>query len=162
LFEKFMSRVCQTPGILAVLLPRNHKQEETLRAAHPDWFMNAKTIIPPSVLDGLNLLWFSDLVVSGGGTMNREAAAMGVPVYSIFRGKTGGVDRGLEREGRLILIRNADEIWNKIALVRRDKTLQLFSQPQPALKDIMENIEDIIRIERIGSKNRRNPAMSDG
>ena len=48
---------------------------------------------PNRAFDGLNLIWFSDLVISGGGTMNREAAALGVPVYSIFRGKIGGVDR---------------------------------------------------------------------
>ncbi|HEX3033504.1 MAG TPA: DUF354 domain-containing protein, partial [Thermodesulfobacteriota bacterium] len=40
---------------------------------------------PPSVVEGVNLIWQSDLVISGGGTMNREAAALGVPVYSIFR-----------------------------------------------------------------------------
>ena len=54
-----------------------------------------KLIIPDHVVGGLNLIWFSDLVISGGGTMNREAAALGVPVYSIFRGKIGAVDRYL-------------------------------------------------------------------
>jgi len=48
-----------------------------------------RILIPEHVIDGLNIIWYSDFVISGGGTMNREAAALGVPVYSIFRGKTG-------------------------------------------------------------------------
>ena len=96
LLMALMERICATPGIQAVMLPRNRHQEQQLRAAHPDWFLNGKTIVPGRAIDGLNLLWFSDLVVSGGGTMNREAAALGVPVYSIFRGKTGAVDREIE------------------------------------------------------------------
>jgi predicted glycosyltransferase len=162
LLEEFMARICQTPGVRAVMLPRNRQQEEAIRRAHPNWFINAKTVIPPRVLDGLNLLWFSDLVVSGGGTMNREAAALGIPVYSIFRGKTGAVDSTLEREGRLVLIRSADEVWKKIKIVQRRKNLGMNSQPRPALKDIVDNIEDIIRIEKIKPENRNNIAMADG
>jgi len=150
LLEEFMSRVCQTPGTRVVLLPRNRRQEEAMRAAHRDWFHDSRTIVPPRALDGLNLLWFSDLVVSGGGTMNREAAALGIPVYSIFRGKTGAVDSALEHEGRLKMIRSIDEVWSKIQLVRRDKNLQPDKSFRPALKDIINNIEDIIWIERIG------------
>ena len=60
-------------------------------------------IIPDDPLNGLDLIWFSDLVISGGGTMNREAAALGVPVYSIFRGKIGAVDQYLADTGRLML-----------------------------------------------------------
>lgn len=153
LLEEFMSRVCQTPGVRAILLPRNLMQEEAMRATHPNWFTNAKTIVPPTVLNGLNLLWFSDLVVSGGGTMNREAAALGIPVYSIFRGKSGAVDRELERKGRLVLIRSTDEIWSRIRLVRRRKNVRFNGGTRTALEDIVDNIEDIIRIERIGTKN---------
>jgi predicted glycosyltransferase/peptidoglycan/xylan/chitin deacetylase (PgdA/CDA1 family) len=162
LLEEFMSRICQSPDTQVVLLPRNCHQEQALRAAHPNWFIDAKTIVPPGVLDGLNLIWFSDVVVSGGGTMNREAAALGIPVYSIFRGTTGVVDSVLEQEGRLIMIRSADEIWGKIQFVRRNKNLPLNSQPRIALKDIIDNIEDIIRIERIGSKNGNNTAKAAG
>ena len=61
----------------------------------PQWCAERRIIIPTQALDGLNLVWFSDLVVSGGGTMNREAAALGVPVYSIFSGTLGAVDGDL-------------------------------------------------------------------
>ena len=149
LLLELMSRIVQTPGIQAVLLPRNHRQGLTFRTKHAEWFSNNKTIIPSQVLDGLNLIWFSDLVISGGGTMNREAAALGVPVYSIFRGKLGAIDRMLEQEGRLINILNCDDIWTKIRFVKRDKNRRPDNEPRTALEDIVDHIEEIIRIERI-------------
>jgi hypothetical protein len=104
LFVEFMNRLCTTPKTKAVLLPRNKRQEAQIRSSHGNWFENSQVVIPMKAVDGLNLLWHSDLVVSGGGTMNREAAALGIPVYSIFRGKIGAVDRQLQKEGRLTLI----------------------------------------------------------
>ena len=82
-----------TAGVRMVILPRTAgAQGDFVRQTWPRWCEERKIIVPERALDGLNLIWFSDLVVSGGGTMNREAAALGVPVYSIFRGKLGAVD----------------------------------------------------------------------
>jgi predicted glycosyltransferase len=150
LLTALMDRICATPGIQAVMLPRNRHQEQQLRIAHPDWFQDRKTIVPGRAIDGLNLLWFSDLAVSGGGTMNREAAALGVPVYSIFRGKTGAVDRKLEQEGRLIMIQNVSEVQTRIAFKSRDKTHSPESSPRQALQNIVDHIEEIIRTEYSG------------
>ncbi|MCK7480565.1 MAG: DUF354 domain-containing protein [Candidatus Moduliflexus flocculans] len=72
--------------------------------------------------------------MSGGGTMNREAAALGVPVYSIFRGKTGAVDIMLEEEGRLGMIRSKEEVWSKIRFVRRDKNRSPDTSARGALR----------------------------
>ncbi|MDQ2911181.1 MAG: DUF354 domain-containing protein, partial [Actinomycetota bacterium] len=58
--------------------------------------------VPDRAVDGQSLIAFSDLVVSAGGTMNREAVALGVPVYTTYGGRLGGVDEMLIREGRLI------------------------------------------------------------
>src|SRR5207249_4043497 len=91
-----------------VVLPRNKHQEEVVRQQWRHLIANGKFIIPNRVLDGLNLIWHSDLVISGGGTMNREAAALGVPVYSIFRGKLGAVDRYLSSTGRLIMLKDGE------------------------------------------------------
>jgi predicted glycosyltransferase len=79
--------------------------------------------------------------------MNREAAALGVPVYSIFRGKSGAVDRKLEQEGRLILICSVPEVQTRIALTPRDKTRSPDSAPRQALQDIVNHVEEIIRTE---------------
>ena len=155
LMVALMSRVIRTPGIRAVLLPRNQTQEKAMRRKFPDWFGDDRTIVPGRVIDGLDLLWHSDLVVSGGGTMNREAAALGVPVYSIFRGTMGAVDRMLEREGRLTMIRSVDEVESKIRFVRRDKTGIPDGGRREALNDIVGYIEDIVRIERVRPFRRR-------
>jgi uncharacterized protein len=147
LLEDLMKRICRASEVRAVLLPRNEQQEKTLRAKHPEWFSGCNAIVPPRAVDGLNLLWHSDLVVSGGGTMNREAAALNVPVYSIFRGKTGAVDRRLEQEGRLIMIRTSAEVETKILFKQRDKTINRNGGARFALQDIVNHIEDIIRSE---------------
>ena len=149
LLHELMARICQTPGIRAVLLPRNARQARGFRARFPGWFEGAKTVIPPRAVDGLDLLWISDFVVSGGGTMNREAAALGVPVYSIFRGKSGAVDLSLEAQGRLSMIRHKDEVWSKIQFVRRDKTRPPNHGPRAALREIVDHIESIILIEHV-------------
>ena len=98
------------PGARVLLLPRNKNQEADLRAVWTAEIASGKIVIPARVEDGMNIIWNSDLVVSGGGTMNREAAAMGVPVYSIFRGPIGAVDRFLSEHGRLVLLENVDQV----------------------------------------------------
>jgi uncharacterized protein len=66
--------------------------------------------IPDTVLDGPNLIWISDLVLSAGGTMNREAAVLGVPAYTIFAGKLGAVDQYLIDQGRLKVLENLEQL----------------------------------------------------
>ncbi len=66
--------------------------------------------IPDTVLDGPNLIWISDLVLSAGGTMNREAAVLGVPAYTIFAGKLGAVDQYLIDHGRLQVLESLDQL----------------------------------------------------
>lgn len=151
LFERFMARLTQTPGVVGVLLPRNKKQEQELRKNWPAWFQDKKVIVPDHAVDGLNLLWHSDLVVSGGGTMNREAAALGVPVYSIFRGKIGAVDRALTQQQRLVLIETLEEVDSKIALIRRNKDAARTNSPD-ALGGIVHLIEEILATECRGAK----------
>lgn len=69
----------------------------------------ARVIVPERVYDGPSLIAAMDLVIGGGGTMTREAAALGVPSCSFFRGKLGRVDEQLEQEGRLIMLRRPAE-----------------------------------------------------
>jgi len=146
-FVKFMERVFLTPGVKAVLLPRNKAQENQIKASWPQWFRDSRVVIPDEAVDGLNLLWHSDLVVSGGGTMNREAAALGIPVYSIFRGKIGAVDRHLQSQGKMTLIESVEDVQNKILLVPRKKSDLPASGPREALREIVEQVEDIIKLD---------------
>ena len=130
------------PETKIVLLPRAEKQAALARQTWPDLLSSGKMIIPPHVVDGLNLIWHSDLVISGGGTMNREAAALNVPVYSIFRGKIGAVDRYLVEQRRLVLVENAKDL-PKIRVVRRDRPSCPSQNPAPALSRICAQIDMI-------------------
>jgi uncharacterized protein len=146
-FAQFMNRLCRTVGAKGVLLPRNKMQETDIRRRWPQWFAEAKVVVPGGAVEGLNLLWYSDLVVSGGGTMNREAAALNVPVYSIFRGKIGAVDRQLQAEGRLTLVERIEEVEEKILLKRRPKAALPTTTPRKALKQIVDHVQAIARLD---------------
>ena len=145
LLTEAINRFVRTPGARILLLPRNKRQEADLRSAWPDAIARRQILIPDHVEDGLNLIWNSDLVISGGGTMNREAAALGVPVYSIFRGKIGAVDAYLAEQGRLVLLETVDDVRTKIKTVRRDPHKQrLNEENSPALDTIVQNIISIV------------------
>jgi predicted glycosyltransferase len=145
LLKETINRFVRTPGARILLLPRNKRQEADLRSAWPDAIAQRQILIPDHVEDGLNLIWNSDLVVSGGGTMNREAAALGVPVYSIFRGKIGAVDAYLADQGRLVLLETVEDVRTKIKTVRRDPHKQrLNEENSPALDTIVQNIISIV------------------
>jgi predicted glycosyltransferase len=146
-FVEFMNRAVRTPGVKMVLLPRNQAQATQITTNWPQWFGDSKVVIPSGAVDGLNLLWHSDLVVSGGGTMNREAAALGVPVYSIFRGKIGAVDRHLQSQGKMTLIESLEDVQKKILLVPRKKNDRAVSDSREALREILDQVEDIIRLD---------------
>ncbi len=127
-----------------VLLPRNEKQVMCLKERWPDLFSKGKMRMPEHVVDGLNLIWYSDLVISGGGTMNREAAALGVPVYSIFRGKIGAVDHSLSMRGRLVLLESVRDVHTKILLVRRNRPAKPQNGDGTALSSIVKQIVAIM------------------
>ncbi|MGH9351228.1 MAG: DUF354 domain-containing protein [Terriglobia bacterium] len=142
LFHAAMDFLGQPPETKIVLLPRNSNQEHSVRRSWPELFSSGKIIIPERAVDGLNLIWHSDLVISGGGTMNREAAALGVPVYSIFRGKIGAVDRYLADQGRLVLVESAEDLRKRVVLTQRCKRQKPEGkrEGQSALEAIVGNL----------------------
>ena len=75
--------------------------------------------------------------------MNREAAALGVPVYSIFRGRIGGVDRYLATSGRLVLIETVEDLRTKLVLKQRTATNENDIERGPALESIVAGISSI-------------------
>src|ERR1700721_798805 len=127
-----------------VVLPRTPKQGHEITASWSELCASRKPFIPEGVVDGLNLIWHSDLVISGGGTMNREAAALGVPVYSIFRGKIGAVARYLAEHGRLVLLGEGEDIETKIVVQRRERASRDFAAGGTALRAISEAIISIV------------------
>jgi uncharacterized protein len=140
LFEAVLDFLGKHPEVKIVLVPRNQSQALQIRALKPHLFASGQAVIPDRVVDGLNLIWYSDLVISGGGTMNREAAALGVPVYSIFRGRIGAVDRYLATQGRLTLIEGPEQVPTKLLLQRRERPSSPSLSGQGALEAIVAHI----------------------
>jgi predicted glycosyltransferase len=96
LFPQTLEHLGRAEDVHAFVLPRTEEQREYVRGlALPS------VILPEGAVDAQSLIALADLVVSAGGTMNREAAALGVPVYTTYGGRLGGVDEELIREGRL-------------------------------------------------------------
>ena len=145
LFIGVVELLGRSSGVRMIILPRNEKtQKDLVYKTWPGWCKEGKITIPDRVVDGLNLIWHSDLVISGGGTMNREAAALGVPVYSIFRGTLGAVDKYLAERGRLIMIETQQDVESKIRLVKRRKGTEENIGDSLALKQIMTAIGEVI------------------
>jgi uncharacterized protein len=86
-----------------VVLPRTPAQREELGRA-------GGFTVPERAIDAQSLIAFSDLVVSAGGTMNREAVALGTPVWTTFEGRLGAVDAQLIAEGRLRRLASARDL----------------------------------------------------
>jgi len=143
LFAEVMTYLAEMPDLRIVVLPRNAKQEAIIVHAYPEMFESGKAVLPNCAVDGMNLVWYSDLIISGGGTMNREAAALGVPVYSIFRGRIGAVDRFLSLAGLLTLIEKRNEVRSKLRLIRRNRPEEPPAGNRAALQTIMEHLTSI-------------------
>jgi len=119
LFDLWLERVGRDPGVRVVLLPRTKEQRaRALGLGLPS------IVVPDRVIDGPNLVYHADLVVSAGGTMNREAAVMGVPAYSLFAGRMAAVDAALEALRRLVFVRGAEDL-GAIRLVKCDARSRL-------------------------------------
>jgi uncharacterized protein len=86
-----------------VVLPRTAAQREEI-ARIGDF------VVPDRAIDAQSLVAYADLVISAGGTMNREAVALGTPVFTTFEGRLGAVDEGLLREGRLLRLDDPGQI----------------------------------------------------
>jgi uncharacterized protein len=105
LFDELLRRLGERRDVRAVVLPRTPDQAARLRGlALPS------VVVPERAVDGHSLVSGADLVVSAGGTMNREAAVLGTPVYTTFAGRMGGVDERLVAEGRLLVLTSADDV----------------------------------------------------
>jgi predicted glycosyltransferase len=126
LFARVLRRLSEAAlagGTQPVVLPRVASQREELRRV-PGF------IVPEHAIDAQSLIAHADLVISAGGTMNREAVALGTPVYTTFQGRLGAVDERLIAERRLLMLADADQLDlgkrahpSAAARVRRDPRL---------------------------------------
>jgi hypothetical protein len=105
LFADLLRRLGSDQSVHAVVLPRTAEQQSAV-----DALLLPSLIVPEHAVDAQSLVALADLVVSAGGTMNREAAALGVPVYTTFAGRLGAVDEMLVREKRLEILTSPDAV----------------------------------------------------
>jgi predicted glycosyltransferase len=98
-----LSAAAVAKGVQPVVLPRVASQREELVRL-------PGLIVPERAIDAQSLIAYADVVISAGGTMNREAVALGTPVYTTFQGRLGAVDERLIGEGRLRMLTDADEL----------------------------------------------------
>ncbi|MFZ0088494.1 MAG: DUF354 domain-containing protein [Solirubrobacteraceae bacterium] len=100
LFAQVLDRL---RGAQTVVLPRTPEQRTELSGM-------GGFIVPERAIDAQSLIAYADLVVSAGGTMNREAVALGTPVFTVFEGRLGAVDEALMADGRLMRLRSPSQV----------------------------------------------------
>jgi predicted glycosyltransferase len=113
LFPMTLEHLGRLDDVHAFVIPRTDEQTDYVKSLELP-----SVIVPEQSVDAQSLIAYADLVVSAGGTMNREAAALGVPVYTTYGGRLGGVDEQLIRDGRLRPLTDP----RALELHKRDKT----------------------------------------
>lgn len=137
LLQKLIDNLLSRQDVFTFILPRTSDQREELhRYIQEKNFPTVSYLIPKKAVNGLDLAFHSDLLISGGGTMNREAALLGVPVYSIFAGKQGALDKDMEARGIIQFIRTESDV-EKIVLKKR--------QEKPHANMISDAVENCLR-----------------
>ena len=131
LFDEALAMLLTNENVQVILLPRSEAQRAEYSMKASD-----RLLVPAVPLDGANLIASSDLVISAGGTINREAAALGVPAVSMYAGKWAAVDEELVKEGRLRRITNATELHN----------LPIAKKPSASPRRSLEVIEEVVRL----------------
>lgn len=104
-FDDVLRAIAARDDTQAVVLLRTPDQRAGVDAIGAD-----NLIIPDKVVDAQSLVHYADIVVSGGGTLNREAVALGTPAYTVFQGVMGAVDKGLIADGRLRELTSVDDL----------------------------------------------------
>ena len=133
LFERVVDYLLDHSEVFMVFLPRVPEQERRFRERQWD-----RVLIPQDAIDGPNLIYHSDLVISGGGTMNREAAVLGTPAYTVFKGPMAAVDRYLIESGRLQLVAEQEDI-SKISIQKKQRQTLDIGKPH-----LLDEIVDMI------------------
>lgn len=136
-FAALLQHLKDNQNAFIVIVPRTKQQAaeidtrlESLEDA------DAEFAILHTAVNGLDLINAADVVISGGGTMNREAVLLGVPVYSIFQGEQGSLDRKMEQSGDIVSIR----IETDLARIRVEKRSHEGSKPE-----LSDRVEQFVR-----------------
>jgi uncharacterized protein len=122
LLDALIRRLGQEQSAQVMVLCRTAEQADAM--SHKYGLDSPPFRVLRKAVDGLSLMWYSDAIFSGGGTMVREAALLGLNAHSIFAGKLGAADAALERQGKLKMIREVSEI-DRLSFEKRKGVPQL-------------------------------------
>ncbi len=136
LFARCLAAFCSSPKVLCLIVNRTVAERRLV----PDHLLSSGSArMLETAIDGLQLLWASDLVVGGGGTMNREGALLGVPTYSVFSGHRPAVDEELVRAGKLKYLESAEDIA-RIPLASRNRSTEYLRVENNLARTITDTI----------------------
>jgi uncharacterized protein len=140
LFEDFLKHISQQ-NISVLVLPRVVEQKKAIVKTFPNFFFSDE------VLDGLQLIANVDAVVSGGGSMNREAACLGTPAISFFSGDLPAVDQVLQQQGKLEVIKSAQQLNNLSFCKKTNNEMNAIDNPQNqlAINDFYNHINSLLK-----------------
>lgn len=138
--RELLGRLAKVRDAVVVVLPKTRLERDLVASALPER-PAARIVVPGRALPGLQLLFASDLAVSGGGTMNRESALLGVPTWSMFTGRRAAVDEELARRGLLRFLERPEDL-DGVPFERRSRG-EGWRAPEPRL---VYEVESMIRM----------------
>lgn len=133
ILSALLQKLLTNPEVQLIWIPRTEDQNELVKGSH-----KAEVIIPTRVYSGPQLILAMDIIIGGGGTMTREAAILGIPSVSFFRGRRGAVDDKLETLKRLKLIEKPEQV-EELA-IQINKSAQLAMEPGDTVQAVVEAI----------------------
>jgi predicted glycosyltransferase len=140
ILSKLTDKLLRRADVFTFILPRTAEQKLELEKHFAEKnYPKESHLIPKKAVNGLDLAFNSDLLISGGGTMNREAALLGVPVYSIFAGKQGALDKDMEACGVIRFIRSERDV-EKIDLRKREPAQRNYIVSDAVEKRLRETV----------------------
>ena len=135
ILNALLKKLLTNPEVQLIWIPRTENQNELVKGSH-----KAQVIIPTRVYSGPQLILAMDMIIGGGGTMTREAAILGIPSVSFFRGRKGAVDDKLEASKRLKLIQKPEHVEELCIQIKR--LSQPSMEPGGTVYAVIETILD--------------------
>ena len=134
LFDDVLRTIAGRHDVQAVVLVRTPDQRAGIESIG-----SGNIVVPTRVVDAQSLVYYADVVVSGGGTLNREAAALGTPAWTVFQGRMGAVDRSLIEEGRLGVLESADALRLEKKSPGRDRVRRDVAQLADRIESLLKS-----------------------
>lgn len=132
-----LEHLANRDDVVVILSPRYPEQVEFVQ--HFDW--RTPPVVLREAVPFERLLTAVDAVLTGGGTMAREAAYLGVPSFSVYSGRLGAIDSFLEKSGRLVVVRDVTTL-ERLHIERRPRARVLASNPR-AVDQIVAAVSSI-------------------